>query len=243
MGQVREAEAALPTRRSSPAPVASIGGTARVPSGATTMNLRYLGLATLALLASCASTPDADEHDWLQPSANLRKQIEDQVTRLPWTHGIERIEQIAWFASVGEPAYPYLLELCSDPRPDVAACAVAALGATGDSRLVDPLHQVQWTTDTAPAVRYERARAYLRLGDWSQIGVLVDGLESDDSWTRALCLASLKESTRIDLGFEPSGEAPGRAEAVVRWRNWIASRQNEGFLAAAEPATSETPKR
>lgn len=207
------------------------------------MNLRHSWLVALALLASCASTPTEDEHDWLRPSANLRKQIEDQVTRLPWTHGIERIEQIAWFASVGEPAYPYLLELCSDPRPDVAACAVAALGATGDSRLVEPLHQVQWTTDSAPAVRYERARAYLRLGDWSQIGVLVDGLESEDSWTRALCLASLKESTRIDLGFEASADAEQRAAAVARWRNWIAARQNEGLVAAAAPESSETKKR
>ena len=203
------------------------------------MNLRYFGLATLALLASCASTSKDDGHDWLEPSANLQRQIEDQVTRLPWTHGIERIEQIAWFASVGEPAYSYLLTLCSDPRPDVAACAVAALGATGDSRLVEPLHQVQWATDSAPVVRFERARAYLRLGDWSQIGILVDGLESEDAWTRALCLASLKESTRIDHGFEPAGDAEARAEAVARWRNWIASRQNEGLVAAA----SETPKR
>lgn len=207
------------------------------------MKLRYLGLAALALLASCASTSKEDESDWLRPSANLQKQIEDQVTRLPWTHGIERIEQIAWFASVGEPAYPYLLKLCADPRPDVAACAVAALGATGDSRLVEPLHQVQWTTDTAPAVRYERARAYLRLGDWSQIGVLVDGLESEDSWTRALCLASLRESTRIDHGFDPSGDEQARAEAVVRWRNWIASRQNEGLVATADKDAEATPKR
>ncbi|MBM3989477.1 MAG: hypothetical protein FJ298_00560 [Planctomycetes bacterium] len=190
-------------------------------------------LASLSLLASCASTGGArrDEGTWLKPSPNLRRQIEDQIARLPWTHGLERVEQITWLAGVGEPAYPYLLELCADARADVAASAVAALGATGDSRLVEPLRQVEWSATADQPLRFERARAAIRLGDWSQIGVLVDGLEDDSAWVRGLSIVTLREATRIDLGFDANADEPTRRASVQRWRDWIARRANEGIVA------------
>lgn len=194
-------------------------------------------LVALLLLASCASTSKEEAGSgtsWLKPSPTLRRQIEDQITRLPWTHGLERVEQITWFAGIGEPAYPYLLELCADPRPDVAASAVAALGATGDSRLVEPLQQVEWRAGEDKALRFERARAAIRLGDWGQIRVLVDGLEDESAWVRGLSIATLRESTRIDLGYEANGDEPARKAAVQRWREWIARRTSEGIVAARD---------
>jgi HEAT repeat protein len=194
-------------------------------------------LVALLLLASCASTSKEDAGSgtsWLKPSPTLRRQIEDQITRLPWTHGLERVEQITWFAGIGEPAYPYLLELCADPRPDVAASAVAALGATGDSRLVEPLQQVEWRAGEDKALRFERARAAIRLGDWGQIRVLVDGLEDESAWVRGLSIATLRESTRIDLGYEANGDEAARKAAVQRWREWIARRTSEGIVAARD---------
>jgi len=207
---------------------------------APTPPMRHASLAAFAsllLLASCASTPDgsgASDVTWLKPSPNLRRQIEDQITRLPWTHGLERVEQITWFAGVGEPAYPYLLELCADPRAAVAASAVAALGATGDSRLVEPLRQVEWSAGDDKALRFERARAAIRLGDWGQIGVLVDGLEDDSAWVRGLSIVTLREATRIDLGFDANADEPTRRASVQRWREWIARRANEGIVAGRE---------
>lgn len=192
-------------------------------------------LASLVLLASCASTPKDDVAgggNWLKPSPTLRRQIEDQITRLPWTHGLERVEQITWFAGIGEPAYPYLLDLCADPRPDVAASAVAALGATGDSRLVEPLRSVEWQAGDDKALRFERARAAIRLGDWGQIGVLVEGLEDESPWVRGLSIATLRESTRIDLGYEANADEAARSAAVGRWREWIARRTSEGIVAS-----------
>lgn len=201
------------------------------------MPMRHLpisALACLLLLASCATTGGESGGDsaWLKPSPNLRRQIEDQITRLPWTHGLERVEQITWFAGVGEPAYPYLLELCADARADVAASAVAALGATGDSRLVEPLRQVQWSATDDKALRFERARAAIRLGDWSQIGVLVDGLEDESNWVRGLSIVTLREATRIDLGFDANADEPSRSASVKRWREWIARRTDEGIVAS-----------
>ncbi len=194
-------------------------------------------LVSLLLLASCTSTSEeaaGSGTSWLKPSPTLRRQIEDQITRLPWTHGLERVEQISWFAGIGEPAYPYLLELCADSRPDVAASAVAALGATGDSRLVEPLEQVEWRADEDKALRFERARAAIRLGDWGQIPVLVVGLEDESAWVRGLSIATLRESTRIDLGYEANGDEASRKAAVQRWREWIARRTSEGIVAARD---------
>ncbi len=197
----------------------------------------YRPLSLLLLLAACASTDagsEGTEPEWLKPSKTLQRQIEDQITRLPWTHGLERVEQISWFAGVGEPAYPYLLELCADPRPDVAASAVAALGATGDSRLVEPLRRVEWKSGEDKALRFERARAGIRLGDWEQIHVLVDGLEDDSPWVRGLSIVTLREATRIDFGYAANGDAASRAAAVKRWRDWIAQRTREGIVSGAD---------
>jgi HEAT repeat protein len=197
------------------------------------MQHRIAAAALFALLAACSTTSGGPgpEGGWLKPSPALRQQIEDQVERLPWTHGLERVEQIQWFAGVGEPAYPMLLEVCVDPRADVAASAVAALGATGDSRLVEPLNALDWPDSDDPALRFEKARAFLRLGDWSQVGTLIDGLEEESSWARSWCLAALVESTRLDFGYQANAEPAARKEAVGRWREWVASRQREGLVA------------
>lgn len=189
-------------------------------------------LVLTAFLASCATTSSSNSRGpWLRASPALRLQIEDHITRLPWTHGLERVEQIEWLASVGEPAFERLLELCEDRRADVAASAVAALGATRDSRLVEPLRSVNWAVPDDRSLIYERARAFVRLGDWSQVSVLIEGLASDDGWSRAWCLSALREATGQDMGFDPQAEAVERDAALERWRRWHASRAGEGILA------------
>jgi hypothetical protein len=187
----------------------------------------------LAVLASCSALePATPEHGpWLRASPTLQRQIDTQLERLPWTHGLERVEQIQWLAGVGEPAYADLLETCVDPRADVAAAAVAALGATADSRLVEPLRALDWPASDDPALKYEKARAFVRLGDWSAIDVLVDGLGEPSSWARAWCAVALRESTRLDFGFDPDGDPALRAKSIERWRSWIASRRSEGLVA------------
>jgi hypothetical protein len=63
-----------------------------------------------ALVSSCVTTSESapgkkvNTGPWLEASPVLRQQIEDEAERLPWTHGTERVEQIHWFATVGEPA-------------------------------------------------------------------------------------------------------------------------------------------
>jgi len=186
----------------------------------------------LLLLCGCAAAPveETPVSTWLEPSPVLQSQIEERVARTPWTHGQDRVDLILWFASVGEPAYASLLELCADPRPDVSALALASLGATGDSRLVDHLHAIQWPPAPTQQVQFERARALLRLGDWSEVRVLVDGLADEELWTRAWCFKALLESTNRTFDFDPKGSPEDRLAAYKEWSAWVDSRELEGIL-------------
>jgi hypothetical protein len=206
-----------------------------------TPRLPVIALVALALWTpSCVTTVNGREvramtdsdSPWLEPSPVLREQIAEQIERLPWTHGADRVDQIRWLASVGEPAYEMLLPVCLDPRPDVAGSALAALGATGDSRLVEPLRQLDWPKDEAmdKGLRLERARTFVRLGDWSQLQVLVDGMRDDELWTRSWCAQALYEVTKQRLGYDAHAEPEERAAAVERWQQWLDSRRVEGLL-------------
>lgn len=188
-------------------------------------------LPLLALLAACASTrashPAAGE--WLEPSAALKEKIEMNAAKVPWTNIIEqRVELIQWFAGVGEPAYPTLLELAADPRPIVSGTALAALGATRDARLVE--HVRALPASGSPDIELEQARTLLMLGDWSRIDVLVGGLRDSRHYTRAISIRALREATQEDFGFDPSAAPEAREAAVKKWEKWYLSRVRDPLL-------------
>jgi len=199
-------------------------------------------MAALLLLlgASCVGTGESrapqqerELSDWLMPSALLAQQIEDEVLRLPWTHGIEHLEQIRWFASVGEPAYEHLLRLACDEREKVASAALAALGATGDGRLVMDVQALEcWSTDSQRSsdLGLERARTLVRLGDWSAIPTLIHGLASERERVRVLCDQALYEATQLRFGYDPRAAAGERVRALREWEAWWLARSGEGLL-------------
>lgn len=195
------------------------------------------GLA-LSLLASCGSTRsqlvdgNPPVHDvWVKPSPMLLQQLADEAQRLPWTRGFERLEQIRWFASVGEPAYETLLGLAEDQRDDVAAAALAALGATLDRRLVLHIRMLKWSEERGQTdLGLERARALIRLGDWSEIPLMIRGLKDGRLYTRALCLDALREATHETHGFDPRSDVGARKKAIERWESWWNDRAGDEFL-------------
>ena len=197
-----------------------------------------LACLTLALVASSCVTVDpnaerkANLGPWVQASPQLQQQIESQAQRLPWAHGMDRVELIQWFAAVGEPAYETLLALVLDPRPDVAGASLAALGATRDSRLVEPLRDLPWPPADKADLALERARTLLRLGDWSMVPLLMKGLEDDRLMTRALCGQALFEATHERFDFDPNGTPEERAASVERWKAWWYERQNDPLMGA-----------
>jgi hypothetical protein len=192
---------------------------------------RALLVCVLALGASCGSTRSSmgsGDTEWLEPSPGLKQQIEDCAKRLPWTHGLDRIDLIGWFSRVGEPAYPTLLDMVVDPRKDVAGAALAALGATRDSRLVEPLRALPWPEgDQNSDLALERARTLLRLGDWQMVPHLIAGLRDERLLTRALCAQALNESTNERFGYDPRAEPDAREASVKQWEAWWKTREND----------------
>ncbi len=214
-------------------------------------NIASFALAALGLCATntaCVTTlqsarTSSSDGEWLEPSPTLRRQIEDEAKRLPWTHGMERVETIHWFASVGEPAYPTLLQMVTDPRPDVAGAALAALGATKDSRLVEPLRELPWPDAGHSDLALERARTLLRLGDWQMVPHLVKGLRDERMMTRALCIQALDESTKERFGFDPRADEATREKSVKRWEEWTRNRLEDPMLAQKlVPSKSKPPR-
>jgi hypothetical protein len=204
-----------------------------------TLAPRLAAPALLALaLVGCAGPgsgkTSARETEWLEPSPYLREQIDQQAQRLPWVHGMEeRVAIIQWFASVGEPAYPTLLELVLDPRPDVSGAALAALGATRDARLVEPLRSLPWPSIEDEDLALERARTLLYLGDWSMAEHLIVGLRDERPYTRALCIKALADVTKERFGYEASAPDAERETAVQRWESWWHSRNVDPMAAGA----------
>jgi len=198
---------------------------------------RSLLLLSLFLSACASSARDVRDGNgeplspWIQPTPLLAQQIEDEAARLPYSHGFDRLEQIRWFASVGEPAYAMLLRLATDPRDDVAAAALASLGATLDSRLVPHIQGLPWSKERSESdLGLERARTLVRLGDWGEIPVLIAGLRDERLFTRSLCLEALREATHETLEYDPRAEPESREKAVKRWEQWWLQRSGEGIL-------------
>ena len=196
-----------------------------------------LAIAAAFLASACISNqPESrTQHStspWVQPSPMLTEQLNDNAERLPWTHGTERVEILRWFTGVGEPAYDTLLELAADERIDVAGSALTALGSTRDQRLVKPIRALDIPVEASLLLRLERARALLYLGDWSEIPVLIDALESEERAVSALAGYALYRATGEAHGFDPKADLAERAAAAERWRSWWQERQSEGILGA-----------
>ena len=196
------------------------------------MNIQYaLGICTIALISSaCASSEKASASPWLEASPTLEGKIEQKATKLAFAPTLEeRVQLIQWFAGVGEPAYDTLLDLVEDPRSDVAGSALAALGATGDVRLVPFIKNIDLPAN-AESLALERARTLVRLGDWSDVPVLIEGLKSERPYTRAVCAKTLASATNETFGFEAQGKEEDRLVAIQRWEAWWASRQTDVLL-------------
>jgi hypothetical protein len=199
------------------------------------MRTKFLLLSALLASACVSRSRDvrrSDEPDspWVKAAPLLLQQIEDEAARIPYSHGFDRLEQIRWFASIGEPAYATLLRLATDPRDDVSA---AAMGATLDSRLVPHIQTLAWSEARLNGdLGLERARTLVRLGEWSAMPRLIQGLRDPRLFTRSLCADALEEATHETQNYDPRAEESARERAVVRWEQWWLQRTGEGILPA-----------
>ncbi len=187
--------------------------------------------STSASTSTGAQETKITQSKFLLPSPQLANDLKMNAERMPWLQGqTEQQEMIEWFSHAGESAYTILLELAADPRPKVANMAFAALAASRDQRLVEDLRMIPWSDDIPKPVQYSRARAHLKLGDWSHIGLLIDGLEDKVAYNRSLCARILKGATKNNFGYDYRMNEVDRAPALERWKRWYEERAADAIL-------------
>jgi len=206
------------------------------PSARAPRTSRAVLYLTFALLAGCITdgekraepskaqaalrSPDG----FVLPSDGLVEQIEARAQAVRVSRDLNTFAREAeWFVGVGEPAFPTLLELAGDSDVRVASFGLATISAQRDPRLLTPLKR-EVARPADPMLRFEYARALLALGDWSELPVLVEGLEHEDVRIRGNALKALFDATGERNGFHPQGAPEDRAAAVARWRAWWTAR-------------------
>lgn len=193
--------------------------------------MKTIEAAALAVLSistfSCASTPKLPFNE---PNALLRQQIDKRVNDLRYTHGVELMNSLDWLARCGELAFYALIEALESPDTTTRSSAANILGRGRDRRVIPYLQKK--ANDPDIRTRFEVARALLRLGDWSNMPILIAGLRDTSEYVRALCNDALKSSTQIDFGFVPSAPESEREPKVQKWEGWWQSRSKDFFFAA-----------
>ena len=135
------------------------------------------------------------------------------------------------FQSVGEPAYPKLLEMAQSTDDTQRTFALSVIAAQRDARLLTPLREsVPMSSLAKQQHRYEMARALLMLGDNSGIPVLIGGLESPSRGARAQSIAALNRGTNAGIPYNAAASEEERAESVAAWRQWWAEMDRDALL-------------
>lgn len=193
--------------------------------------MKTVEAAAFAILSlsvfSCASTP---KYPFDEPNVLLKQQIDKKVADLRYTHGVELMNSLDWLARCGELAFHALIEALDDTDTTTRSSAANILGRGRDRRVIPYLQKK--VNDSDVRMRFEVARALLRLGDWSNMPILIAGLRDSSEYVRALCNDALKTSTQVDFGFVSSATESEREPKVQKWESWWQARSKDFFFAA-----------
>lgn len=204
-----------------------------ISAGSCKAGTRGLLLAlSSVMLAACVTTgtgsisPADSDSIWVQPTPQFRRKLVEQADRVPYIQRTEEmVEIIRFFVQARESAYDLLLEMAVSPHPKVVGTALAALGETRDERLAPYVAAVDLRVGGGRQLQYERARCLVKLGDWSEMSILISGLRDDDLWSRALCAKALRDVTHLSHRFFPDGDEGEREVAVQAWEAWQVARE------------------
>jgi len=90
-----------------------------------------------------------------------------------------------------------------------------------------------------PSVRISAIVQAERLGDAKAFPYLVDRLTDSEADVRFFAIVALKRITGRGMGYRYYDSPAKRAEAVMRWRNWLKGRR--GVQAPARPGKEPGP--
>ncbi|MBL8693896.1 MAG: HEAT repeat domain-containing protein [Planctomycetes bacterium] len=188
----------------------------------------------LLLAAACSASRSslADDATYPTPSPFVEAQIDQHLHDVPYLKGRQVVDACASLVRLGPAAIPRLKDAVADEDPVRRAFALNVLGAMGDRRVIETLREA--TRDPEPSVRYEAARSCMRLGEWSVLGVLVDGLQDESVYRRTLCHDALRKNTGVDFGFQPQAPTEERAAAVAKWRSWWSQHSKDTLAMRSE---------
>lgn len=196
-----------------------------------TTSSRCIPIALLVVTASLLATPGCVTVDMQggqemialdDPKGTgplLQKQIEKRIDNLKYQRGDALLDSLNWLILYGEYAVPQLEAALIKPDHRTRSYAAYVLGEIGDTAVVPKLRE-SLGKEKNKLVRYEMASSLMTLGDWGQIGVLIDGLGEDSRLFRFKCFEVLKKNLNLTFGFDPAGAVKERTAAVRKWRAW-----------------------
>lgn len=191
------------------------------------------GAATLfsaLTLSSCATTRgDSLDKQFVDPGDLMLEKIQERVAQIPFQHKQELLDNLLWLSQLGEQAIPSLVRSLSADDPKVRSSAAWVLGRMSDKRSIPFLRK--GTTDTNEIVRLEVSRSLLLLGDYSQVPVLISGLDSPQQHIRFLCFDALQSSTGKSFDYDHRiSDGIDRRGSVQRWQEWWAAQKSESWF-------------
>lgn len=201
-----------------------------------TRRLFYASFLAAAALASCASngqtSASLSDSEWLEPSAELQRKIsqkEIEVSICP--DQFTWIGLSDWFQSVGEPAYPKLLEMISYGNPRQRSFSLCVIAAMQDRRLLEPMREAMPTSALeSEGIHREYARALAKMGDFSELPVLIEALRDSSPEQFGRAARALETVTNSNIPVSASSTLEEREKIVEAWLGWWEKQQQDALL-------------
>jgi len=202
----------------------------------TTRRLLSVSLLTLGALASCATNASTSaslsDSQWLEASPELQRKIDQKEAEvLVCPDQFTWIGLSDWFQSVGEPTYPNLLEMVQYGNTRQRSFSLCVIAAMQDRRLLEPVREVMPAEALASeGIRREYARALAKMGDFSELPVLIEALRDSSPEQFGRAARALETVTNSDIPVSASTSPEKREEIVEAWLEWWNNQQRDALL-------------
>jgi hypothetical protein len=202
----------------------------------TTRRLLSVSLLALGALASCATNASTNaslsNSEWLEASSELQRKIDQkgaEVTICP--DQFTWIGLSDWFQSVGEPTYSKLLEMVEYGNTRQRSFALCVSAAMQDRRLLEPMREAIPTEALgSEGIRREYARALAKMGDFSELPVLIEALRDSSPEQFGRAARALETVTNSDIPVSASTSYEDREKIVEDWLGWWEDQQRDALL-------------
>ncbi len=200
------------------------------------LSASLLALGALGALASCASNASTSaslaSDGWIEASPELQRKIvqkEAEVTICP--DQFTWIGLSDWYQSVGEPTYPSLLEMIQFGNNRQRSFSLCVLAAMQDRRLLEPMREAMPTEALgSEGIRREYARALAKMGDFSELPILIEALRDSSPEQFGRAARALETVTNSDIPVSASTSYEDREKIVEDWLQWWSAQQGDALL-------------